>query len=91
MPVGPGINIDREPNFGIVVEPKDDGAKVMMEARLFKAKLDDRSVVAELSPNLNTGASISSSGVSGSLLGIGCSIGKETSISTPLGKIGWKF
>ena len=48
--------------------------------------------MAEISQqNYNTGASISSTHIGGSFLGFGASIGSDTHVATPFGKIGFKF
>ena len=66
-------------------------ASVGVEASLFKAGVKAGPAVAELNPNLATAASIGPTGVSAHLLGFGLSFGRETSISTPFGKLGFNF
>ena len=67
------------------------GASVGAEASLFKAGIKAGPAIAEINQNLNTSASISTTHVSANLLGFGISIGSETSVSTPFGKIGFTF
>jgi hypothetical protein len=47
--------------------------------------------VAEVNLNVNTGASISTTHVEASLLGMGFSVGSTTMIKTPFGNIGFRF
>ena len=46
---------------------------------------------AAVGPNVKTGAEVSSEGVSANLLGFGFSVGRNTGISTPLGRINLKL
>ena len=61
------------------------------EASLCKAGVKVGPAVAEFNPNLNTGASVSTTHAEVNFLGFGASVGSKTHIATPLGKIGFKF
>ena len=80
--------IEKGPTFGITASPN---GTVQVEASLFKVGVKSEAVTAEISPNINTGASISKSHIGGSFLGFGGSIGSDTHIATPFGKFGFKF
>ena len=67
------------------------GAAIGAEASLFRTGVKAGPAIVELNPNLNTGASISTTHMAINFLGFGFSIGSSTSISTPLGKIGFSF
>ena len=80
--------IEKGPTFRITPSPN---GTVQVEASLFKVGVKSEAVTAEISPNINTGASISKSHIGGSFLGFGGSIGSDTHIATPFGKFGLKF
>ena len=67
------------------------GAAVGAEASLFKAGVRAGPAVVEFNPNLNTGASISTTHVEVNLLGFGFSVGSTSMIKTPLGNFGFRF
>jgi hypothetical protein len=67
------------------------GASAQAEASLCKAGVRAGPAIAEFNPNLNTGASVSTTHVEANVLGFGVALGSKTHISTPLGKIGFKF
>jgi len=66
-------------------------AETMAEASLFKTGVKAGPAIAEVNLNLDTGASVSLTHASAHFLGFGFSIGSETSISTPFGKLGFKY
>ena len=67
------------------------GAAIGAEASLCKAGVRAGPAVAEFNPNLNTGASISTTHVESQVLGVGFSFGSTTMIKTPFGNFGFRF
>ena len=67
------------------------GAAIGVEASLCKAGVRAGPLAAEFNPNLNTGASISTTHVEADLLGFGFSFGTTSMIKTPLGSFGFRF